>query len=222
MTLKRIWHKIYIDPRRRRKMFKWGLPMMDAIDKAMKDNGVPYTLVYGTLLGAVREKGFIKHDCDVDMALWADEDYSKAFAQLEAMGFTRKRSITVDDGRLGHEETFKYHSASVDFFFFYPDGEGKYYGTSFQNQDGCSNWKESIAKAGGLRVYKLPLPMSKETEDTAFEDRTYQVTKDAMNFIVAHYGPGWKVPDPTFVYPRKGENEYIEMPGKIAIIKNWK
>lgn len=222
MTLKKFWHKIYIDPRRRRKMRKWGLPMIDAIDRIMKANGVPYSLIYGTLLGAVREKGFIPHDNDIDMALWADENYDAAFAQMKEEGFVKIREISVDDGRTAREETWKFHSIHVDFFFFFPEGEDKYYGTSFYCFEGCSNWSESIRKCGGLQVMKYHLPISKKTEYIPFEDRKYQVTSDAMAFVVEYYGPGWRVPDPTFVYPRKGETVYDEMPGKTAILKFYR
>lgn len=222
MTFKKFWHKIYIDPRRRRKMRKWGLPMLDAIDRIMSENSLPYSLIYGTLLGGVREKGFIPHDNDVDIALWADVDYSKAFSQMEKEGFVKLREILVDDGKTAYEQTLKFHSIHVDFFYFFPEGEGKYYGSEFFCFDDCSSWAESIRKHGGLKMLKYHLPVSKKTEYIAFEDRKYQATVDAMSFVEEYYGPNWRIPDPTFVYPRKGETVYDEMPGKTAILKSYR
>lgn len=218
MTLRQLWHRIYIDPRRQALMRRWGLPMLQTIDSTMQQAGKPFTLVYGSLLGAVREKGFIPHDCDVDIALWADEDYSEVFAALGRAGFVKKREILVDGGSFGREETWRYHGVYVDFFWFYPDGRGGWYGTEFYNQDGCRNWTESIARCGGLKVLKTLLPLSKETERVQFEDTTISVTRDALAFVKEYYGPGWRVPDPTFVYPRKGETNYEEMPSKLGIL----
>ena len=222
MTLKRLWHKLYIDPRRRRLMRLWGLPMLSLLDGIFRDCGVPYSLVYGTLLGAVREKGFIPHDYDVDLALFADEDYSRVRERMLREGFTLRRSISVDDGRFGYEETWRYKGIYVDFFFFFPDGKGGWYGTEFYNQDGCAGWDESIARFGGLKVLKTLLPVTKETQYVPFETLRLSVFRTALDFVQDYYGPGWRVPDPTFVYPRKGESNYEELPGKLGILKRYR
>lgn len=221
MKLKELWHTLYLDPRKRRKMAAYGIPMLQIIDAAMRSAGKPYTLIYGSILGAVREKGFIPHDCDVDLAIWADEDYTEVWKILEKQGFVRKRMITVDGGSFGREETWKWHSIHCDFFYFYPDAHGGWYGTEFYPQDGCSEWKDSIERHGGLKVLKTLLPVTKKTHYVPFENIEMPVMDTAMEFVADYYGPGWRVPDPTFVYPRKGETNYEEMPGKLGVITSF-
>ncbi len=47
--------------------------ILDSFDQFCKEHEIRYTLGYGTLLGAVRHKGFIPWDDDVDVVLTTDE-----------------------------------------------------------------------------------------------------------------------------------------------------
>ena len=45
------------------------LPVMVFIDKICRDHGLRYSLSYGTLIGAIRHKGFIPWDDDIDIVM---------------------------------------------------------------------------------------------------------------------------------------------------------
>ena len=53
----------------RKKFNKGCKELLFKVDDILKENGIPYWLTYGTLLGAYREHNFIAHDYDLDVAL---------------------------------------------------------------------------------------------------------------------------------------------------------
>lgn len=58
------------------------LGVMDYIHKICQEKGINYTLAYGSLLGAVRHKGFIPWDDDLDIALKRQE-YDRLYKAIQ-------------------------------------------------------------------------------------------------------------------------------------------
>lgn len=77
------------------------LEMLDEIDRICRENDLTYFLVHGSLLGAVRHKGFIPWDDDLDIAL-PRTDYDK----LRQLLITELKSPL---------EALDYHNARSDF-----------------------------------------------------------------------------------------------------------
>ena len=64
------------------KVQKRLLEMGKVIAGILEHNDIPYMITFGTLLGAVRHKGFIPWDDDFDLFLF-DDTYEKAMVVLE-------------------------------------------------------------------------------------------------------------------------------------------
>ena len=67
---------IVIPPEDMRKMQQMQLEMLEELDRVCRRNGINYTISNGTLLGAVRHKGYIPWDDDAD-TMMLREDYEK-------------------------------------------------------------------------------------------------------------------------------------------------
>ena len=68
------------DPETLHKLWKVEIDILDVIDNFCKTHQIKYSIAYGTLLGAIRHKGFIPWDDDIDIMMLR-EDYNR-FRQL--------------------------------------------------------------------------------------------------------------------------------------------
>lgn len=79
---------------------KIGLDILVEFDKFCKAHGLQYFLVYGTLLGAVRHKGYIPWDDDIDVAMFR-EDYERLYELINA-GVSVRDDFEWCSSRLGN------------------------------------------------------------------------------------------------------------------------
>ncbi len=198
-----------------------GVDTLNHIDKVLRSQGINYCTVFGTMLGAVREHGFIKHDLDIDLAVWYDEAGESLKEILEKEGFTFHRSINVDNGQWGREETYYYKGVSIDFFYFYESDdipEKWPYTTVFVMFPGYDNNVLSMEAHGGMMPIQLFLPLDRTVRYVSFETTQVPVPTNAEEFLAARYGQSWRIPDPTFVYPKMGDAKCAYREDKLGVI----
>ena len=92
---------------------KYGWEAVGKIDLAAKASGMSYCAFFGTLLGFIREKDFIRNDADMDFALFG-RDFAGFFCKLEEYGFSFERFILLDSHL--KEFSVRYKEISIDFF----------------------------------------------------------------------------------------------------------
>lgn len=222
VALRPIFRLLYVNrikASKRKMISENGLLLLQTVDAAFKENSIPYTLAFGTMLGAVRDHGFIKHDLDIDLAVPSSAS-SKVIEQiLRGRGFELLRRIEVDEGNFAREETYLYKGVSVDFFYFYVDDEGKQYTSIFYSFEEKTGLSYSVEKYGGVLPMQVWLPLNFENPNYVdFESIKAPIPSNAMDFIKERYGANWAIPDPSFVYPKPGCSRYEYRKDKIGIV----
>ncbi len=126
--------EIEITPQILRQMQMIQLEILIEIDRICRKHAIPYSIDGGTLLGAVRHKGFIPWDDDIDVIMLRD-DYERFFrlykSELDTkrfflqerrtdsgyrVGYTRIRRNHTVYRRAGHEHMTYHQGVFIDIF----------------------------------------------------------------------------------------------------------
>lgn len=194
-----------------------GLKVLDTFDKVMTDNNYLYSLAFGTMLGAVRERGFIKHDADIDVFMWIEDYDSNLIECLKRKGFSVSHTFSVDNDQYGKEDTIMLDGVQIDIFYIYPPIEGHTYPycCDFIIHPDCLSREHSVQKYGGLLPRRIEMPISHRVVRVPFENLYLPILSNAHEFLSFRYGNDYMIPNPKWV---NGNNPYIiSCPDKVAI-----
>ncbi len=164
-------------------------PLLDSVERildALHGIGVAAFPAYGTLLGAVREGRLLGHDSDADLAY-----VSRKTVPVDVIRESYAIERRLAD--LGYRIE-RYSGAGIKVFVTESDG-------SVRGLDVFGGFYAHghLMVMGEIRV---PLPESAvfPLGTTTLEGRTLPAPADTDAFLTATYGPGWRTPDPAFVY----------------------
>lgn len=206
---------------RRKRFHKYGLELIERFHQCMVDKNVPYTLAFGTLLGAVREKTFIAHDLDIDVSIWY-EDYSPELRiYLSEYGFKLLHSYSVDDDRVGKEETYIYKGVTIDIFYFYNEDMRLPYCCDFIQFPGTNSILDSIRKKGGLLPRKIYIPLSKKRKIIDFQNIQLYVPENYEEILTFRYGNDYMIPNRNWS-PVEDNPNIVEIENSLGVMIRYK
>lgn len=193
--VQKFYHKFLkknIEKRRNAIFRKNALNVLSIFHKCMEENNLYYTLSFGTLLGAVREKGFIKHDMDIDVVMWS-RDYSNFIREaLASVGFKLSHEFLVEEGHLGREETYTLNGVSIDIFYIYDNGQ--VYCCDFLTPNNCPTFQISMQKFGYVTPRRLFMPFKYGRHLSPFENIMLYIPDNAVEFLEFRYGKDYMIP----------------------------
>lgn len=209
-------YKEYCAQKQVRQFHKYGMEALEVFNKCMNENGHKYSLAFGTLLGAVREHDFIPHDNDIDLAMWIDDYTPKLIEDLERYGIKHKYAYTIEDGKIGKEDTFEYKGVQLDIFYFYKEADGKAYCNDFIYFPGTTSKKDSIKKYGGMLPRKLYLPLGDDLQTVDFKGLQLSIPSNYHELLSFRYGENYMTPIPGW---RPQTKYIIDMEGYIGKVE---
>ena len=169
-----------------------GPEMLRRIHNALEGSGIGYYADFGTLLGAVRNGSFIRHDDDLDFTLRPGfSSPLRLIDSLEKNGVPFHKAFAWE-GRLT-ELVFDMDGLHADFFYSFPSGaEGEVYTqfyTRFENSP--QGWKGTE----GFRLFKRD---AKGVETAKISGAPLEIPANAEEVLAGDYGKTWRVPAKNF------------------------
>ena len=186
-------HKVYrlwAVPRRRRLLKKYGPQVVKDLAAIFKRHNIPAFAAYGTMLGFVRDHGFIAHDDDMDIGVmpgsWTPQKVLKVLLEQEK-GFKVLFVFKFRDKVT--EFKVEYKHIPIDFFF-YEETSDEFLSHLYFFLDGVDY---PTPNANSMKI--VHTPKFEGTELIRVFDSEFPVLKNPERVLAALYGEGWRVPD---------------------------
>ena len=143
-------------------------------------------LAFGSLLGAAREGGVIGHDSDVDLAYLSHQE--------TVVGLNREMFDITRVLRRAGLRVLNKSGSFVTVLFDAPDG-----GVGSIDVYSCFYLSGQLHETATIRT-PVPREAIEPLGTLEFEGRELPVPADPDTMLEVSYGPGWRVPDPSFAH----------------------
>ncbi len=179
--------------KRNKAIKEYGYDLLNEVCVSLKNSKIVFFCAYGTLLGFIRENGFIPYDLDIDMGVLETDDFTwnKLDNILKETGLKLKHQFKLDDGTIT-ERTYYKGNATIDFFLHKKRGK-EMVAYIYDQEENDENFfvRESV----------VPL-----ADKIVFENKNNVVVPimtNYNNYLTAVYGEDWRTPNPNFKHEEK-------------------
>ena len=209
-------YKSRVSQYKKKSFHKNGRDVLARFCTALDKTRCMYWLEFGTLIGAIREKGFIAHDDDIDVGMFLKNRPDQLEKILKKHGFKRTRYIMVDDGKEAFEETYVSQGISIDIFYFHiaEDKNTMYCYEFITDPERMS--REFIDEIGGYWTMQDIFPY-KGFCDYDFLDIRVKIPSNYDEHLRSFYG-NYIQPDPNWnIYKAQGSKVLKDKIGKVFV-----
>ncbi len=180
---------LFAIPIKRRRLQRYGGEVLHKIHDILGASNVDYYADWGTLLGIVRDKGFIRHDDDIDLTIVnVDIDPIKLLTLLLQNGFQFIHALTIKDRIVEFSVAWK--RLSTDFFFRIP--------TAYQGKVGIADVyfdpkvEYENTKQNSYKIWLFPEDVS--IKSMLFKGGYVNIPENPGSMLEYEYGADWMCP----------------------------
>lgn len=158
----------------------------EVLDVLRDECGLEAFIAWGTLLGAARTGELIGHDVDADLAYYSEHEHP---ADLIRESFRVERALRRHEWRVRREN-------GAFLALFLPQADG-----TTRNLDVFACWRTEdwLYLVHDVRA-RLPRSAILPLGTLELEGRRFPAPAQPELLLEAAYGPGWRVPDPSFKF----------------------
>ncbi len=187
-TSKEIAHKVAAY-----NLSRYGCDILEIVDKISSELKFDYWLIYGTLLGAYREHGFIKHDDDLDLAINANDITQEFIIKMLSNGFVLKSIKGTKDKRM-RMVSFAYKKVMIDFYGYVFDDAEETKLTVFSSYPQEGKTYAESAKLNKFRCYLIHMDYNGIIR-TQFKKLKVPIPANTEYVLKGLYGANFMIPD---------------------------
>lgn len=183
---------------KKKMLHRYGYHLLEDLNRVFKSASVPYFVDFGTLLGMVRDNGFIAHDIDIDLGVIATKKQQIMIRKaLQDAGHKLWRTYRIDDNIV--QESYHYMSwinkplIRFDINYYVNDDEYSKTWLFYREPD-------TYYPPGIRNVVELVYSRIEKISTLQIKGHTIPVPYNAQRILEEKYGPNWKVPDPNWIY----------------------
>lgn len=146
--------------------------LLVTMNKVLSEHGITMMPMFGTLLGAIREHGFIKNDGDIDVVVYGSDKQKVFDLRSELEGY----NINLHCYVLPWIYTYEYKGITCDIYFLY------------ESAWPWTNWYNLLLERYINKKYFVT------TEDFELFGETFKVPANPEKLLAYLYGKDWRIP----------------------------